>query len=215
MADLDKALKIKKNVIIECEKNFDGDLVIPDSVKEIGASAFSGCIGLTSVVIPASVNTIGNSSFEGCSGLTSIVIPDSVTEIGDYAFSGCSGLTSIVIPDSIEKIGKYAFWGCDRLPEKVKDELSWMKKLAEIDESPSEIASLLGLNIDNPYIENYISKESIWVLKDPKYKYYKRFVLEECLNDLLMLGEQDELSSEDKDIIKDIKLALKNLRNQD
>ncbi|MBR3951275.1 MAG: leucine-rich repeat protein [Bacteroidaceae bacterium] len=33
----------------------NGEVVIPDSVTEIGSSAFEGCTGLTSVVIPNSV----------------------------------------------------------------------------------------------------------------------------------------------------------------
>ncbi len=47
-----------------------GELVIPDSVTEIGNSAFSYCSGLTSVTIPDSVTSIGYAAFKGCSGLT-------------------------------------------------------------------------------------------------------------------------------------------------
>ena len=112
--------------------------VIPDSVTEIGVSAFYGCSGLTSINIPDSVTGIGGNAFEGCSDLTSIHIPDSVTEIGGAAFlsctslssinipnsvtkignstfNGCSGLTSVTIPNSLTSIGTYAFGGCSRL----------------------------------------------------------------------------------------------------
>ena len=90
-------------------------IVIPNSVTEIGGHAFYFCSGLTSTEIPNSVTEIGNYTFYGCSSLTSIVIPNSVTEIGDSAFSGCSGLTSIEIPDSVTKIGDCAFPGCSSL----------------------------------------------------------------------------------------------------
>ena len=92
-----------------------GDIVIPDGTKKIGANAFSYYTKLTSVTIPDSVTYIGNHAFDGCSGLASIVIPDSVTSIGSYAFSECSGLTSITIPDSVTSIGNGAFADCSGL----------------------------------------------------------------------------------------------------
>lgn len=73
-----------------------GDFVIPSGTRYIGAWAFSGCTGLTSVVIPDSVTMIGASAFRGCTGLTSVTIPDSVTKIGDYAFDSCPNLTIYV-----------------------------------------------------------------------------------------------------------------------
>ena len=74
-------------------------VVIPDSVTSIGASAFSGCSGLTSVTIPDSVMSIGNNAFSGCRGLMSIIISDSVTSIGNCAFRYCEKLQDIYITD--------------------------------------------------------------------------------------------------------------------
>jgi len=91
------------------------DLVIPNSVTNIGSYAFIYCSGLTSVTIPNSVTSIGNSAFIYCSGLTSVTIPNSVTSIGNYAFEDCTGLTSVTIPNSVKTIGTYAFSGCENL----------------------------------------------------------------------------------------------------
>ena len=93
----------------------EGDLVIPDSVANIGAYSFYGCSGLTSVTIPDSVTSIGYSAFEGCTGLTSLTLGNSVTNIGAGAFWHCSDLTSITIPDSVTSIGNYAFYECTGL----------------------------------------------------------------------------------------------------
>ena len=73
-----------------------------------------GC-GLTEYAIPNSVTEIGSSAFYDCSSLTSVTIPDSVTEIGTWAFNGCSNLTSVTIPDSVTKIRDYAFAFCSSL----------------------------------------------------------------------------------------------------
>ena len=106
------------NAIIETESNklLFGcqSTVIPDSVTEIGGSAFHGRTVLTSIEIPDSVTEIGDCAFQGCTRLTSVEISDSVTEIGCYAFA-CCGLTNIVIPDSVTNIGGSAFKNCTGL----------------------------------------------------------------------------------------------------
>lgn len=46
-----------------------GELVLPDSLKIIGANAFYDCTGFTEVAIPDSVETIGNNAFYGATGI--------------------------------------------------------------------------------------------------------------------------------------------------
>ena len=83
-------------------------------VTKIADNAFKDCT-FTSVEIPDSVTEIGKSAFYGCRALESVEIPDSVTSIGARAFSMCDGLTSIVIGESVETIGDAVFDGANAL----------------------------------------------------------------------------------------------------
>ena len=71
------------------------NVVIPNSVTEIGYRSFSNCFSLKSVTIPNSVKIIGKNAFLNCTSLTSITIPYSVTTIEEHPFSGCYALTRI------------------------------------------------------------------------------------------------------------------------
>ena len=90
-------------------------LTLPSGVTSIGHSAFSGCSGLTSLTLPSGVTSIGTSTFSGCSGLTSLTLPSGVTSIGSSAFSGCSGLTSLTLSSGVTSIGYFAFSDCSGL----------------------------------------------------------------------------------------------------
>ena len=84
-------------------------VIIPDSVKTIGAYTFYSCRNLETVEIPNSVEIIEDYAFQYCLGLLYINIPDSVTNIETGAFSYTT-LSSIEIPDSVKNIGTAAFY---------------------------------------------------------------------------------------------------------
>ena len=93
----------------------DTHIHIPNSVTQIGDSAFSECYSLQSIHLPNSVTQIGDCAFYGCEYLQSIHISNSVTQIGDYAFNECYSLQSIHLPNSVTQIGENAFRECSSL----------------------------------------------------------------------------------------------------
>lgn len=83
-------------------------IAIPNSVTNLGSSAFSDCEGLTSLTLGNGLASLENSVFSCCFNLTEVIIPNSVTNIGDSAFWGCN-LISVQIPDGVINIGDSAF----------------------------------------------------------------------------------------------------------
>lgn len=105
------------NSIVIIDKSAFGEgrmeeIVIPDSVRVIKSSAFSGCPNLKSVVLSKNLLIIDNSAFRSCSDLSSITIPDGVVCIQSKAFEMCVSLKSINIPKSVKYVGTFAFDWC-------------------------------------------------------------------------------------------------------
>lgn len=88
------------------------EIIIPDSVIEIGDGAFAACNNLQQVSLPKGLTAISASLFRACPKLTSIEIPEGVTSIGTDAFSDCHSLETVSIPAGITSIGSYAFNYC-------------------------------------------------------------------------------------------------------
>ena len=65
------------------------------------------------IVIPESVTEIGNYAFSGCKSLKEVVIPNGVTEIGNSVFNSCESLTIIYWSDkaySVRCIDRYCMY---------------------------------------------------------------------------------------------------------
>ncbi|MBQ7691898.1 MAG: leucine-rich repeat protein [Muribaculaceae bacterium] len=114
------------------EYESDGYFIIPNTVTEIGASAFRGCthLGAERLIIGNSVETIGAGAFRGSSfgGLTlgnSVKIIDGNNDDGG-AFEDCGNFfCNLVLPNTLCEIGERAFrrsgyfTGTLRIPESV------------------------------------------------------------------------------------------------
>ena len=76
-------------------QNFNS-FTLPDTVTQIGKSAFSKCSGMTAMHMGNGVKLIGDNAFADCDHLTSITIPATCTSILNGAFRLCTALTEMI-----------------------------------------------------------------------------------------------------------------------
>lgn len=89
--------------------------VIPDSVVEIGHSAFWFCNNLRHISFPIGLRRIGEGAFGDCISLQELQLPDGIDTIQKDTFRYCKALKSIKLPRHLKKIGEGAFFCCDSL----------------------------------------------------------------------------------------------------
>lgn len=100
--------EIDENGVLFSYIGVGGKITLPDEVKSIGDSAFSGNSTITSVVCNAGLRRIEQKAFFGCNALSAIEFNQGLEFIGYYAFAS-SALTSVTIPDSVTTLDLYAF----------------------------------------------------------------------------------------------------------
>ena len=146
------------------KNSLTGDLVIPNSVKEIGNSAFGYCTGFNgTLTLSNKLETIGSYAFYGCSGFKgSLILPNSLTTIGGLAFQGCEGFTELTLPNALSVIPDQAFQNCKSLsgnlviPASVKEigrlAFNSCTALNGDSENPSQITLPESLKKINDYV---------------------------------------------------------------
>ena len=133
-------LIIRQHPLPRTEQYFT-QIVLPDSIKNIGLQAFSGCVKLKSITLPKRLDdveigsgvfkdaawfdshqdgvlTIGNFIYGYKGNIpegTEIVIPYGIKYIADSAFGGQKNLAEVFIPDGVKFLGERNFYGCTSL----------------------------------------------------------------------------------------------------
>ena len=83
----------------------------------IGANAFANCTSLTEIIIPDSVKDIGEKAFYGDKALVSVKMSDNVIFIPDECFNGCTALETFMWNAESKLIGRLAFSKCAKLAD--------------------------------------------------------------------------------------------------
>ncbi len=84
------------------------------TVTMIGERAFYDCSQINEVVLPNTIKEIGTEAFGYCTSLTKIEIA-ACTRLKDKAFIGCTALAEIYFPDGLVSIGTSPFTECSSL----------------------------------------------------------------------------------------------------
>ena len=82
---------------VKIPANIDGKTVVT-----LGDEAFKSAKGITEITIPNSVTEIGYSAFENCTKLNKVDLGN-ITAISFSVFKGCTSLTEITIPKTLKK----------------------------------------------------------------------------------------------------------------
>lgn len=146
------------------------DVVVPNSVSEIGDYAFAECPVLKTVEFEAgspitkgnvqiseeydytiygyvttynpgqNPNTMGAYVFSKCPALTTAKLPENMVNIPTYTFNECMALSNVTLPTALTKIDDYAFYETEKLSN-----VSWPSKLQEIGKYAFQYSGLVSV----------------------------------------------------------------------
>lgn len=106
---------IYKGIFKELTENVTR-LIIRGNVTKIDENIFYANSSVTNIVLPDTLTEIGDGAFTGAPELKEISIPN-VTSIGANAFNGCSILTKVETGNDLVSIGEGAFRDCVKLAQ--------------------------------------------------------------------------------------------------
>lgn len=101
--------KIERRALADAPIN---QLVLPDSVTEIGYEAFAGCDALQFVHLPKELKSVEPGIFRGCLSLEKIEMSDTVKAFSESMFECCASLKDIPFRNGILELPRNVFSEC-------------------------------------------------------------------------------------------------------
>ena len=90
------------------------EIILPESVCEIGEFAFAKNKKLEKCLLPEGIRVIPDGAFRDCRELRDVNLPDGLVSIGAWAFAN-TGLHEVVLPSTVESLGRYVFSECESM----------------------------------------------------------------------------------------------------
>lgn len=154
----DEILVIESNAFENCKniKKFK----LPESLKEIGSSAFSECT-MEAIVVPNSVEKIDMFAFDYCTNLKNFTIPNATEEIPTFMLAYCDSLEYLYIHKNVKSIDSYAFTRA----KKLNTIECWIDNISDLD---------MSVGYDGDYTSfNDIKEDCTWHVPEGCAEAYK------------------------------------------
>ena len=151
----DRAFSPVKNRKAKAVREAIEEIIVPDSVTDLGEDVFYGCVGLKRISLSKNIRKLPGSynsgTFMDCIALQEVVMPPNLKRIGANVFANCKSLVNIEIPDTVIEIGNRSFSSCDSLVElrfpphaKRIEEYTCSGKALQVVELPADLEELCG-----------------------------------------------------------------------
>lgn len=108
-----KVTKLRNSCFENCKSLTN--IIIPNSISELGDYCFYNCTSLTNISLPNGIKKLGDSCFQDCKSLVNVNLPNTIVKVGDFCFYNCISLINITIPNNMRELGKSCFDNCKSL----------------------------------------------------------------------------------------------------
>ena len=159
---------------------------IPETVTQIGQSAFYSCIHLAKIKLPGSVTKLSYGLFMGCSDLKDITYSSKLDSIEQEVFSICTSLEKIVIPKTVKDVAYNAWSGCTNLKtlEYHSEKIWWSNNTG----CPNVSNIIIGDEVQEIERNAFSDYESLRTLTIPaNVKKLENAIIEDCNMEMLYM----------------------------